>query len=191
MAVLQDVIDQLKENNNDQKNTNKLLNDWITSQKRSAGDRLEAAIKSKITKPVSGNQNVFKQVSDDTSSLGLPLLTPIALAFGAWVTDLDAYLRSIRPDVLLKPVITFFDTTVAAFTRLTKFVTDLSEIRLPDVSIKIPSIRYLDAAGEAIGDFIDYKVSLPIINFVDGAGKALGDFIDYKINNIKFILDKN
>jgi len=185
---LEEVVLAIKEGNQQQEVTTKSVDDltnvfrrYFKDQKNQRGDALETSRESRRGGRRGGIAAAIQQNKEDTSSLGLPMITPIVAALGAWMADLDAYLRALRPDVLLKPVVKFFDLLKTSFTGLINFVTEIKNIRLPEITFKMPRIQFLDDAGKAIGDFLDYKIKLPALQFIDNAGKAIGDFLDYKI----------
>ena len=187
MAQLEDVIAQLKDNDRSQQETTKLLRDFIVKQQRGKPDRLEDRIESKMgsAPPGGNNLGVFAQVRKDTQTLGIPTLAPLAIAFGAWMMDLDHYLRALRPDVLLKPVIKFFNLTRGAFNRFISIANELKKIRLPTILIEFPKVQFIDTAGKAITNFIDIAFKTPAVRFlglVDG-------FIDiaFKTPAVRFL----
>jgi hypothetical protein len=187
MAQLEDVIAQLKDNDRSQQATTKLLQAFIVKQQRGTPDRLEDRIESKMGSAPPGGNNLgaFAQVRKDTQTLGVPTLAPLAIAFGAWIMDLDHYLRALRPDVLLKPVTKFFNLTRGAFNRFISIADDLKKIRLPTILIEFPKVQFIDTAGKAITNFIDIAFKTPAVRFlglVDG-------FIDiaFKTPTIRFV----
>jgi polyhydroxyalkanoate synthesis regulator phasin len=182
-VTLEDVVQSLREGNANQEDTkksvddlSKLFKDYFKSEKSKAGDLLEASRESRRSTGGSAVASAIQQNKEDTSSLGLPMLTPIALALGTWITDFDAYLRALRPDVLLRPIVTFFDSLSSGFSNLIRFADELKNIRLPDIQLSLPRIQFIDDAGKIISDLIDYKIRLPVMEFVDEAGKIISGF---------------
>jgi hypothetical protein len=179
---LEDVIAAIKEGSAKQEATTKSVDDltkvfrgYFKAEKNKAGDLLEAS-REKKSSSIGGIASVIQQNKEDTSSLGLPAITPLILGLGAWMADLDAYLRALRPDVLLKPVKAFFDVFKSAFDGAFKFISEIKNIRFPTVDIKLPKIQFLNDAGELITDVIDYKVRLPLMEFVDDLGNKFDTF---------------
>lgn len=184
MAImLEDVVNAIREGNQQQEVTTKSVDDltkvfknYFRDQKSGAGDRLEAARESTRAGGSGAIGRAIQQNKEDTSSIGIPAITPLILGLGAWMADLDAYLRALRPDVLLKPVKAFFEMFTGAFDNALRFVSEIKNIRFPEISLKLPRIQFLDDAGKLITDIIDYKIRLPIMEFVDDAGKAIDNF---------------
>ena len=181
--MLEDVVNAIREGNQQQEVTTKSVDDltkvfknYFRDQKSGAGDRLEAARESRRGGGSGAIGSAIQQNREDTSSIGIPAITPLILGLGAWMADLDAYLRALRPDVLLKPVKAFFEMFTGAFDNALRFVSEIKNIRFPEISLKLPRIQFLDDAGKLITDIIDYKIRLPIMEFVDDAGKAIDNF---------------
>lgn len=182
-VTLEDVVQSLREGNANQEDTkksvddlSKLFKDYFKTEKSKAGDLLEASRESRRSTGGSAVASAIQQNKEDTSSLGLPMLTPIALALGTWISDFDAYLRALRPDVLLRPIVTFFDSLSSGFSNLIRFADELKNIRLPDIQLSLPRIQFIDDTGKIISDFIDYKIRLPMMEFIDDAGRLISDF---------------
>ena len=127
----------------------------------------------------------------DLASLygALRLLTsPLGIATLASLTGFDAAIKALDLPRLVK-------NAKASLTALGTSLKSITEFKLPKLpkitfedgswgKIKLPQIpipRFITSAGEAIGEFIDFKIRLPVINFVDAAGTKISDFIDYKI----------
>lgn len=183
-VTLEDVVQSLREGNANQEDTkksvddlSKLFKDYFKTEKSKAGDLLEASREaSRGASSAGGISSAIQQNREDTSSIGLPVITPIMIALGTWASDLDAYLRALRPDVLLRPIVTFFDSLSSGFSNLLRFADEIKNIRLPNIQLSLPRIQFIDDAGKIISDFIDYKIRLPIIEFVDDAGRLISDF---------------
>lgn len=181
--MLEDVVAAIKEGNQQQEVTTKsvddltkVFKDYFKAEKNKKGDLLEASREKKSSTGTGGIAAAIQQNKEDTSSLGLPAITPLVLGLGAWMADLDAYLRALRPDVLLKPVKTFFDMFKSAFDGAFRFISEIKNIRFPTIDIKLPRIQFLDDAGKLITDVIDYKVRLPLMEFVDDLGNKFDTF---------------
>lgn len=183
-VTLEDVVQSLREGNANQEDTkksvddlSKLFKDYFKTEKSKAGDLLEASREtSRGAPPAGGISSAIQQNREDTSSIGLPVITPIMIALGTWASDLDSYLRALRPDVLLKPIVTFFDSLSSGFSNLLRFADEIKNIRLPDIQLSLPRIQFIDDAGKIISDLIDYKIRLPVMEFVDEAGKIIDGF---------------
>lgn len=198
-TTLADLIQEVKTGNKEQKETSEAVH-GLTSvfvkqfklQERGGGDRLEDKLEA--NKASRGGVKDAIKATIGVGSLGdlatlagalRALFSPLGIATIASLTDLDAAIKATRLPKLIKGVQIFFDDTAALF----KSIGNIKLPKLPEIKIeggsfgklKLPVPRFVTDAGEAIGDFIDFKIRLPVINFVDAAGTKISDFIDYKI----------
>jgi hypothetical protein len=126
------------------------------------------------------------------------LVLPGLVALTAEITGFDEYIKALRVPYFLGLFKSGFTRVIDTFKAIATFADDVvSKFRIPDLprislldangnpvdgfKLKLPTIKFIDDAGKAITDFIDYKIKLPVISFIDDAGKAITDFIDYKI----------
>ena len=126
------------------------------------------------------------------------LVLPGLVALTAEITGFDEYIKALRVPFWLGVFKSGFTRIIDTFKSIASFADDvISRFRIPDLprislldangnpvdgfKLKLPTIKFIDDAGKALTDFIDYKIKLPVISFIDDAGKAITDFIDYKI----------
>ena len=154
-------------------------------------DKKEAKKQSKVDFGKSGKSGS----SNDGGGLGWlkalkSLFGPLGLAALASLTGLDDAIKAMRLPRMIASVGRFFRRIGSIFRYISNLrLPDLPRLRMPELpkilidgeALKMPKFRFVDTAGKAIGDFIDYKIKLPTLNFIDGAGKAITNFMDYKI----------
>ena len=125
----------------------------------------------------------LKEKAGETFDFGV-MVSPMLIALGSWLTDLDGYLRALRPDFILKPITTFVDLVTDVGKSMSTFAKSLTNIKLPGITVdwNTPLVQFVNKAGKQITDLVDVKFITPTINFVDNFGNIIKDVFDYKIH---------